>query len=101
MAAFLRRLKVATHSTFNFLVERPGAAAVIAGAATVATVVAGAATVVAGGVYSTQIKPMRFCRAIESTLQAGSKPKLIPCFTPIDRPEVIAAVKNLLRKSPR
>ncbi len=89
MAAFLRRLKVATRSTFNFLVERPGAAAVLAGAA----------TVVAGGVYSTQIKPVRFRRAIESTLQAGSKPELIPCFTPIDRPEVIIAVKNLLRES--
>lgn len=81
MAAFLHTLKVMTHSTLaatrstvNFMVEKPGAS----------TVIVGATTLVAGGVYSTQIKSWRFQRAIESTLQAGSKPKVLPTLIPID-----------------
>ena len=54
------------------------------------------ATGVFGAVYSGIVRPMRFNRAIDKTLQRGSKPEQLPTTFVIERPKEIESVTRLL-----
>ena len=64
---------------------------------TIATAVVIATVTVAGAVYVTWIKPIRFNRAIEAALKAGTRPEITECKYAIERPKVVDEIMTLLK----